>query len=93
MPLRRLPGWVENNSVIARMADYLLAHWSQSSNIAAKDRTRLEGMIETYLRGARKKSPREIVALLRMPPSAPKLQVGLEQAAVAAILDPPMFPA
>ena len=87
MPLRRLPGWVENNSVIARMADYLLAHWSQSSNIAAKDRTRLEGMIETYLRGARKKSPREIVALLRMPPSAPKLQVGLEQAAVAAILE------
>lgn len=87
MALRRLPGWVVNSASIDQMVDYLLQHWSRGQQVAASNRTQLTTLVETYLRGRTRQSPRDIVRLVTVQPGAAALQVDLEASAVAAILD------
>ena len=87
MPKRVLPSWVDNNDAIQRVTDYLLSHWSKAAAIRNADRSKVEALVETYLRGRTRKSPADIVRLLQQAPGAAPIQQALEAGVVGSLIE------
>ena len=84
---RVLPSWVENNSAIEQMTDYLLSHWSKGSLVRNSDKPRITALIETYLRGRTNQSPTDIVNIIMAYNGAPNIQPSVEQSVVRALIE------